>query len=135
MDRLRDPREGIGDQHLFYTGGGSADGGLDQRIGYATQTNLHNWERAGSGLCLDMKGPYAIHYEGEMQHSFWPDQALRDPYVMKDPDGDGWLMHFTARASGVAEAGGAIGFATSSDLFEWTLQPPFDGPGAAGSRY
>jgi beta-fructofuranosidase len=51
---------------------------------------------------------------------------MRDPWVMKDPDGPGWLMYFTARAPGIAEpnAGGAIGFATSPDLYHWTLQPP-----------
>jgi beta-fructofuranosidase len=45
---------------------------------------------------------------------------------MKDPDGPGWLMFFTARAPGIAEANaaGSIGFATSPDLHHWTLQPP-----------
>ncbi|GAD57676.1 sucrose-6-phosphate hydrolase [Limimaricola cinnabarinus] len=112
--------------HLFYTGGGSAEKGLYQRIGHATSTDMHSWERVGSGLCLDLEGPNAIHYEAEMQVGFWPDRAMRDPYVMKDPDGGGWLMYFTACAPGIAEvnAGGAIGFATSPDLHEWTLQPP-----------
>ena len=51
---------------------------------------------------------------------------MRDPYVIRDPAGDGWLMFFTARVPGVAEpnAGGSIGFATSADLHTWTLQPP-----------
>ena len=45
---------------------------------------------------------------------------------MRDPDSDGWLMYFTARAPGIPEpnAGGAIGFATSPDLLNWTLRPP-----------
>ena len=112
--------------HLFYTGGGSAEKGLYQRIGHATSTDMHSWERVGSGLCLDMEGPNAAHYEAEMQVGFWPDRAMRDPFVMKDPGGDGYLMYFTARAPGIEEAnaGGAIGFATSPDLYEWTLQPP-----------
>jgi len=56
----------------------------------------------------------------------WHDRAMRDPWVMRDPDSDGWLMYFTARAPGIAEpnAGGAIGFATSPDLYSWTLRPP-----------
>ncbi|MGX9856389.1 levansucrase [Limimaricola variabilis] len=117
-------RDGV--WHLFYTGGGSAEKGLYQRIGHATSTDMHSWERVGSGLCLDLKGPNAEHYEAEMQVGFWPDRAMRDPFVMKDPEGDGYLMYFTARAPGIAEAnaGGAIGFATSPDLYEWTLQPP-----------
>ena len=45
---------------------------------------------------------------------------------MRDPDGDGWLMYFTARASGIAEANaaGCIGFATSPDGYDWTLEAP-----------
>ncbi|WP_282027074.1 levansucrase [Limimaricola cinnabarinus] len=112
--------------HLFYTGGGSAEKGLYQRIGHATSTDMHVWERVGSGLCLDMEGPNAAHYETEHAVGHWHDRAMRDPFVMKDPDGDGYLMYFTARAPGIKEAnaGGAIGFATSPDLYEWTLQPP-----------
>jgi beta-fructofuranosidase len=112
--------------HLFYTGGGSAEKGLYQRIGHATSTDMHSWERVGSGLCLDMTGPNATHYESEHAVGQWHDRAMRDPFVMKDPDGDGWLMYFTARAPGIEEANaaGAIGFATSPDLYEWTLQPP-----------
>ncbi len=112
--------------HLFYTGGGSAENGLYQRIGHATSTDMHSWERVGSGLCLDMTGPNATHYESEHAVGHWHDRAMRDPFVMKDPDGDGWLMYFTARAPGIEEANaaGAIGFATSPDLYEWTLQPP-----------
>ncbi|MGR3465633.1 levansucrase [Limimaricola sp.] len=112
--------------HLFYTGGGSAEKGLYQRIGHATSTDMHAWERVGSGLCLDMEGPNAAHYEAEHAVGHWHDRAMRDPFVMKDPEGDGYLMYFTARAPGIDEpnAGGAIGFATSPDLYEWTLQPP-----------
>ncbi|MCE0505921.1 levansucrase [Roseivivax sp. GX 12232] len=112
--------------HLFYTGGGSAEKGLYQRIGHATSTDMHSWERVGTGLCLDMEGPNAAHYEREHAVGHWHDRAMRDPFVMKDPECDGWLMYFTARAPGIAEAnaGGAIGFATSPDLYEWTLQPP-----------
>ncbi|PWR02198.1 levansucrase [Meridianimarinicoccus roseus] len=112
--------------HLFYTGTSRAEDGLYQRIGHATSDDLHGWTRVGDGLCLDLTGPNAAHYETEMMHGFWHDRAMRDPWVMRDPDGDGWLMFFTARAAGVAEAnaGGAIGLATSSDLTTWELQPP-----------
>jgi len=112
--------------HLFYTGTCRAEGGLWQRIGHATSTDLHNWERVGDGLCLDLTGPAAAYYEATHQVGFWPDRAMRDPFVMRDPDGDGWLMVFTARAPGIAEPneGGSIGLATSPDLMTWTLQPP-----------
>ena len=112
--------------HLFYTGANHAEDGNYQRIGHATSTDMHSWQRVGDGFVLDLLGPNAHHYEADFQHGFWHDRAMRDPWVMKDPDGDGWLMYFTARASRVAEpnAGGCIGFATSDDLDNWTLQPP-----------
>ncbi len=112
--------------HLFYTGATRAEDGLYQRIGHATSTDMHNWERVNGGQCLDLTGPVADLYEKDHMIGHWHDRAMRDPWVMKDPAGDGWLMFFTARAPGMAEpnAGGAIGFATSDDLYTWTLQPP-----------
>ncbi|MBI1416571.1 MAG: levansucrase [Limimaricola sp.] len=117
--------------HLFYTGGGSAEQGLYQRIGHATSTDMHHWSRVETvpgnpGLCLDLDGPNAAFYEKDHAVGHWHDRAMRDPWVMKDPEGNGWLMFFTARAPGIAEANaaGAIGFATSPDLYTWTLQPP-----------
>jgi beta-fructofuranosidase len=112
--------------HLFYTGTTKADASMYQRIGHATSRDLHSWQRVGDGLCLDLTGPNAECYEAEHMVGHWHDRAMRDPWVMRDPDSDGWLMYFTARAPGIAEpnAGGAIGFATSPDLATWTLRPP-----------
>jgi beta-fructofuranosidase len=110
--------------HLFYTGTRLSESSLYQRIGHATSTDLHNWTRVGDGLCLDLTGPNARHYE--IDHGDrWHDRAMRDPWVMRDPRG-GWMMFFTGRVPHVAEpnAGGAIGFATSPDLMSWTLEPP-----------
>ena len=112
--------------HLFYTGSTRAEEGLYQRIGHATSADAHSWKRVGDGLCLDMTGADADTYEKDHAVGHWHDRAMRDPWVMRDPDGDGWLMYFTARAPGIPEpnAGGAIGFATSPDLYTWTLRPP-----------
>jgi beta-fructofuranosidase len=112
--------------HLFYTGTRRDEAGLVQRIGHATSRDLHRWDRVGDGFCLDLTGQNADAYETEHQPGHWHDRAMRDPWVMRDPDGDGWLMYFTARVPGVAEAnaGGAIGFATSPDLNTWELHPP-----------
>lgn len=112
--------------HLFYTGTTLAEKSLYQRIGHATSNDLHNWTRVGDGLCLDLTGPNADCYEKDHIIGHWHDRAMRDPWVMKDPNGTGYLMYFTARAPGIPEpnAGGAIGFATSPDLFNWTLRPP-----------
>jgi beta-fructofuranosidase len=115
--------------HLFYTGTPHAEGGMKQRIGHATSKDMHSWVRVGDGLCLDLVGPNAKYYE-EYTPGHWHDRAMRDPWVIKNPDGDGWLMYFTARVPGRKEpnAGGAVGFATSPDLMTWTLQKPiYDG--------
>lgn len=114
-----------GQYHYFYTGSTRAENGMIQRIGHAVGTDLENWERVGDGFCLDLTGPNARFYETDWEGR-WHDRAMRDPWVMKDPDGDGWLMYFTARVPDVEEvnAAGCIGFATSPDLKDWTLQPP-----------
>lgn len=108
--------------HLFYTGTSRADDGMKQRIGHATSDDMHNWQRVGDGLALDISGP---DYE-EYSPGHWHDRAMRDPWVIKDPAGAGYLMYFTARVPNIAEpnAGGSIGFATSPDLNNWTLHPP-----------
>ena len=112
--------------HLFYTGTSRAEDALYQRIGHAVADDLHQWRRVAGGLCLDLSGPNADTYETEHMIGHWHDRAMRDPWVMRDPAGPGWMMFFTARVPGVAEpnAGGAIGFATSPDLMTWTLEPP-----------
>ena len=119
-------RDDLGLWHLFYTGTCKAEASLYQRVGHATSTDMHSWVRVEDGLCLDLTGPQADTYEKDHMVGHWHDRAMRDPWVMRDPGGDGWLMYFTARAPGIAEpnAGGAIGFATSPDLHVWTLCPP-----------
>jgi beta-fructofuranosidase len=115
-------RDDTGLWHLFYTGTEHAEEGMKQRIGHATSTDGHNWTRVGNGLALDISGP---DYE-EYTPGHWHDRAFRDPWVMKNPKGDGWIMYMVARQPGTAEpnAGGTVGFATSPDLNTWTLQPP-----------
>ncbi len=113
--------------HQFYTGGSRAENALYQRIGHAVSTDLDNWTRVGAdGLCLDLTGANAGSYETEHNIGHWHDRAMRDPYVIADPEGSGYLMFFTARASGIKEAnaGGAIGLAVSPDLYTWTLEKP-----------
>lgn len=114
-----------GQFHYFYTGSSRAERGMIQRIGHAVGKDLTTWNRVGDGFCLDLTGPNAHLYETAWEGR-WHDRAMRDPWVMKDPFGDGWLMYFTARVPDVEEpnAAGCIGFATSPDLFEWTLEAP-----------
>ena len=111
--------------HYFYTGTSRAENGKIQRIGHATGTDLESWQRVGNGLCLDISGPAARLYETEWEGR-WHDRSLRDPWVMRNPDGNGWLMYFTARSSQMQDTrdAGCIGLATSPDLHTWELQPP-----------
>ena len=111
--------------HLYYTGSSRAEDGLIQRIGHATSADLHHWTRVGDGQLLDLEGPHAGAYEVDHRGK-WHDRAMRDPWVMRDPEGDGWLMFFTARAEGPEEPNerGCVGFATSRDGYVWDLQPP-----------
>ena len=67
----------------------------------------------------------------------WHDEAFRDPWVLPDPDGNGWHMLITARANhGPADDRGVVGHAWSPDLRNWELQPPLTEPGqdSASSR-
>ena len=106
--------------HMFYTGTSKAGDGKHQKLGHAVSDDLHNWERVGTGLILDRDARYE-----EFEEDRWHDRAFRDPWVIRDPEG-GWLMFFTARDASVDEKleAGAIGFATSDDLYSWTLQDP-----------
>ena len=114
--------------HLFYTGTSRADGGHYQRIGHAVSDDLHHWRRVGDAPVVDRDDPYE-----EYDPQVWHDRAFRDPWVMRDPAGQGWLMFFTSRRKDIADplTAGAIGLATSPDLHAWTLQDPVF-TGAAG---
>src|SRR6476661_1631396 len=65
-----------------------------------------------------------------------PDDAFRDPWVLRDPGGDGWHMLFTARSSAWTAGDpsdtvdrGVIGHAWSPVLETWGLRPPLSEPG------
>jgi beta-fructofuranosidase len=123
-------RDDNGGWHLFYTGTCQAENGRRQRIGHATSTDGHHWQRVGSGLVLDLQANDAVSalYEEYIlpDQGPWDGRAMRDPWVMRHPNGSGWLMYFTARVAVGDElnARGAVGLATSTDLMTWQLQAP-----------
>jgi hypothetical protein len=88
-------RDENGIWHLFYTRTSRGEDGKIQRIGHATGRDLSNWDR--HGVALERAGTNAEHYAGFLP-ARWKDCSLRDPWVMRDPEGDGWLMYFTARS-------------------------------------
>lgn len=113
---------------MFYTGVSETDLGLVQRIGFATSTDLIHWDKhpANPVVVADPRW-----YEKLSSPPQWHDEAWRDPWVLPDPDGDGWHMLITARANhGAADDRGVIGHARSADLIEWEVQPPLSAPGA-----
>ncbi|MFJ8816491.1 glycoside hydrolase family protein [Amycolatopsis thermoflava] len=110
---------------MFYTGAGSAEDGLKQRIGLATSADLYTWHKH-QGPVLE-SDPRWYETLPDVQ---WHDEAWRDPWVLRDPGGDGWHMLITARANrGPAQERGVIGHARSDDLVHWRVQPPLSEPG------
>lgn len=108
----------------FYTGTTQADAGNVQSIGYATSDDLVTWHKAPGPVVA------ASQWYERLSDGVWHDEAFRDPWVYPDPDGDGWHMLITARATaGHSHERGVVGHARSSDLENWTLLPPLTEPG------
>lgn len=105
---------------LFTTGLARSDGGVVQRIGSATSTDLLEWTRTGFVMRAD-----PAWYQLTSPH--WIEEAWRDPWVVQDPTGR-WHMYVTARAAGGAPGCGVVGHAVSDDLLEWEVQPPLSEP-------
>ncbi len=90
---------------MFYTGAGSRERALKQRIGLATSADLDHWSRHPGSPVLQSDPRW---YE-QLPDALWPGEAWRDPWVFADPDGDGWHMLLTARAcDGPADQRGGI---------------------------
>lgn len=104
---------------LFYTGARLVDGQNQQSIGYATSSNLHDWAKQGQVATADSRWYEILADKG------WHDEAFRDPFVVRDPDGDGWHLLITARArTGPTDDRGVIGHCWSPDLRTWEVRPP-----------
>ncbi len=115
---------------LFYTGSTAApDGRNVQRIGAATSHDLVTWQRVPENPVLAADPRW---YE-KLDAGVWHDEAFRDPWVFADPDGDGWHMLVTARATtGEPFERGVVGHAVSEDLRHWEPRPPLTVPGPRG---
>lgn len=112
-----------GEWRMFYTGSvfHSAEGLSNiESIGVATSADLFSWsKRADLTLRADPRW-----YE-TFGDSDWPEEAWRDPWVFRDPAGDGWHMLITARSrAGALQERGVIGHAHSADLDSWLVRPP-----------
>lgn len=115
---------------LFYTGSRLDDDGRNvQRVGYATSTDLFTWHKNPANPVLEADG---LRYE-RLADTEWHDEAFRDPWVFRDPSGDGWHMYVTARATaGPFDGRGVVAHAVSADLAHWELRDPLSAPTVDG---
>jgi beta-fructofuranosidase len=116
-----------GQWYMFYTGISADEGGLVQRIGLSVSEDLIRWNRHPQfeTFAADQRW-----YE-KLGESSWPNEAWRDPWVFRDPVGDGWHMFITARSRyGDDDNRGVMGHAYSKDLINWEAQPPLSDSGA-----
>ena len=112
--------------YLFYTGNSSRPAPGTQRIGVAVSDDLVSFEKLPEVVVEADPAWYEKAADG-----VWFDEAWRDPWVFRDPEGDGWHMLITARArTGEAMERGVIGHAVSPDLITWTVRPPLTEPDA-----
>jgi beta-fructofuranosidase len=112
---------------LFYTGATLVDDQIRQTIGAATSTDLDVWRKHPASPLVTADDRWYERLGG----GIWPEEAWRDPWVLADPDGDGWHMLITARANhGPVENRGVIGHAVSPDLQRWEVWPPLSKPGS-----
>lgn len=133
-------RDDAGTWRMYYTGTRFlADSGIAnvETIGLATSTDLDTWVK-DPGVEVSADG---VRYE-TLGHGTWREEAWRDPWVYRDPEGHGWRMLVTARSASKRrdrdrpeddapdDDRGVIGTASSPDGLSWTIGAPATTPGA-----
>lgn len=109
---------------LFYTGTTLVGSDIIQSIAYATSDDLITWHKQGQVATAD-----ARWYEVEADHT-GHGEAFRDPWIVADPDGNGWHMLVTARGrTGPLDDRGIVGHCWSPDLRTWEVLAPLSTPG------
>jgi beta-fructofuranosidase len=100
---------------MFYTGSSFPDASNTniETILVATSADLHTW----------VKDPELVvaadpRWYEKLGDTEFPEEAWRDPWVLADPEGDGWHMLATARSNAGPDDRdrGVIAHATSPDL-------------------
>jgi beta-fructofuranosidase len=113
-----------GTWYMFYTGTTRAEAGVEQRVALATSSDLSCWTRHPANPVIELDRRWYERVESD---------AWRDPWIMRDPDGDGFHALITARADrGPDDGRGVIGHARSADLVSWEVGPPLTAPGEFG---
>lgn len=104
---------------MAYTGARLVDGQNVQSIGYATSPDLCTWTKQGLIAEADPRWYERLEDRG------WHDEAFRDPWILEDPEGNGWHLLITARGrTGPTDDRGVVGHSWSPDLRTWEPRPP-----------
>jgi len=112
---------------MYYTALSTAGHGIrDQRLGLAESDDLMRWRRVGDAPVVEIdRARYRTLDEDPRASQTW-----RDPFVFRDPGGDGWHMLITARDAHAPRLDdGVIAHARSADGLRWELGPPLTVPG------
>jgi beta-fructofuranosidase len=115
-----------GTWRMFYTALSTHRGHelRDQRVGLVESGDLHHWRRTTDAPALSADGRWYKTLDEDPSAS----ETWRDPFVFRDPDGDGWHMLVTARLKGTERYDdGVLAHARSQDLVSWEVQPPVSG--------
>ena len=115
---------------MFYTGtrflNDEPDVAHIESVGVAVSADLEQWEKRPGPITQADPRWYQTYVPSE-----WTEEAWRDPWVFRDPSGDGWHMLLTASANqGARDDRGVIGHAYSADLESWEVLPPLSVPGS-----
>jgi beta-fructofuranosidase len=114
---------------MYYTGTKRAEKGLVQRVCMATSPDLIEWTKADNNPVVELDERW---YDG-LKLEYWHDASWRDPWVIKDPEKNVYHMFITCRVnSGEPDGRGAVGYASSTDLQQWTVGEAFLAPGWFG---
>jgi beta-fructofuranosidase len=115
-----------GSWRMFYTALNTGRGHVlrDQRIGVVESRDLHSWRRVADAPVLVADRRWYTTLEEDPTAS----ETWRDPFVFRDPGGDGWHALVTARLAGAERYDdGVLAHARSEDLVTWEVQPPVSG--------
>lgn len=115
-----------GEWAMFYTAISTRGYELrDQRIGLVTSSDLYTWQRVTDQPVVIADTRWYQTLPECPVASGAPSETWRDPFVFRDPDGDGWRMLITAREKGAPRLDdGVLAEARSHDLLHWEVGPP-----------
>ena len=111
---------------MLYTGRCRAEAGKVQRIGLATSPDLEHWQKHPANPVIEADPRWYLGANPANRDEL----AWRDPWLMRAPDGAGFVALITAQAAALDPAASScVALARSPDLVRWTVGPPIAAPG------